>query len=110
MPQFTSNVNFEHVAREWRCKFSKDNEMASLAAIQAVTDGVIANIKAVDGVTGVQRIVCGGCLDYKLIITLTADKFPNIEASGLEAPFLEAIGKIEGVTSVETQSFTIAPM
>lgn len=108
MPAFTDNVIFDTVAREWRCKWSDVDEKASLSAAQTLIEETLPKIKAVDGVTEVQRVVCGGCLDLKLIISLTADKFDKLEAAGLEEPYLTALKAIPGISNVETQSFTIA--
>ena len=66
MGTIVDGVEFDTVAREWRCKWSGDNEKASLASAQKALDSVLAEVKAVDGVKGVQRVVCGGCLDFKV--------------------------------------------
>jgi hypothetical protein len=66
MGTIVDGVEFDTVAREWRCKWSADNEKASLASAQKALDSVLAEVKAVDGVKGVQRVVCGGCLDFKV--------------------------------------------
>jgi len=63
------------VAREWRFKWSPENEKASLAAAQVVLDSFKAKVKAVPGVKSVQRVVCGGCQDFKVIVALDAAKF-----------------------------------
>ena len=78
--------------------------------VQAVVDEYLPQIKAVEGVTGVQRVVCGGCLDYKLIISLAADKYENLGRAGLEEGFLKRVSAISGVDTVETQTFTISPL
>jgi hypothetical protein len=41
----------------------------------------------------VQRIVCGGCLDYKLVTSLDADKFGSWEEAGF-APEDEFLTKV----------------
>lgn len=43
----------------------------NLAAL-VVFQSAISNV---DGVTSVQRIVCGGCLDFKVIVSLPIEKF-----------------------------------
>merc|ERR1719215_537390 len=109
MPEITSNVKFENVAREWRCKWSGDGEKASLAALQAKLDDVLGELSSVEGVSSVQRIVCGGCLDFKIVTKLSAAAFGEWEKMGFapEAAFLDAIKSIAGVSSVETQTYTI---
>ena len=49
MGAITDGVAFTHVAREWRMKWSGDNDKASLAAVQKVLDAKLASIKAVKG-------------------------------------------------------------
>ena len=63
MPSIAEGVDFDGIAREWRCKWSEDNDKASLVAAQKELDAVLAELKAMDGVKSVQRIVCGGCHD-----------------------------------------------
>ena len=62
-------------------------------------------MKAVDGVQSVQRVVCGGCLDFKVVTALSADKYGAWEAAdhAPEAAFLEAAKAIPGVTAVSTE-------
>merc|ERR1712060_325742 len=101
-----------NIAREWRLKWSPDNDKASLAAAQGVVNEYIDVIKKVNGVLSVQRVVCGGCLDYKLITKLGAADFQEWE-KGNFGPEEEVLGKlkaIEGVTNVETQTYTLEDM
>ena len=58
-----------------------------------------------------QRVVCGGCLDFKVVTALDADSYGEWEAAGHapEAAFLEAAKAIPGVTTVETQTYTLMP-
>lgn len=71
---------------------------------------MLPKIKALDGLKNVQRVVCGGCKDLKLIIAFSAEKFGKLEEANLEGDFLEAIKGIEGISSVETQTFTLTQM
>jgi len=105
----TTGVRFDTVAREWRCKWSEDGDKASLAAAQKVLDKYLPAIKAKGRV---QRTVCGGCLDFKVNTSMSADAFGAWEAEGFapESDFLAELGAIEGVTSVETQTFTLMSM
>jgi len=109
MPEITGNVKFEHVAREWRCKWSADNEKAALTAAQNKLEEILAQLSAVKGVTSVQRVVCGSCLDFKIITKLSAPCFGEWETGGFEpeADFLKAIKEIPGISSVETQTYTL---
>ncbi|KAL7568582.1 hypothetical protein ACA910_002694 [Epithemia clementina (nom. ined.)] len=105
-------VEFDTVAREWRCKWSPDNDKASLVEAQKALEGVLADLKALDGVKSVERIVCGGCLDFKVITSLDAEKFGDWEGAEFkpEAEFLAKLESIDGISLVETQTFTKMPM
>ena len=65
--KITDGVEFDTIAREWRLKWSPDNDKKSLAAVQQSLNIFLPAIKKIDGVQSVQRIVCGGCLDYKVV-------------------------------------------
>ena len=75
MITITEGVEFDTIAREWRLKWSPDDDKKSLAAVQQTLTESLSSLKAISGVKSVQRIVCGGCLDYKVIIALSAEKF-----------------------------------
>lgn len=112
MVTITEGVEFDTIAREWRCKWSGENDKKSLQEAQKLLNSVLADVKKVDGVKGVQRVVCGGCLDYKVITSLPADKFPAWEAQEFapEKTFLEKLKAIDGISMVETQTYTLMPM
>jgi hypothetical protein len=112
MPTITTGVEFDTIAREWRCKWDEKDEKKSLAEVQKAFDGVLDKVGAVAGIKNVQRVVCGGCHDFKAIIAVKAETFPEWEGKAFEpeADFLEAIKKIDGVTTVETQTFTLMPV
>ena len=98
--------------REWRCKWSADGDKASLVAAQKLLSETLPTIKSIDGVKGIQRIVCGGCLDFKVITSLDAAKWGDFEKGGHgpEEDFLAKLKAIDGITEVETQTYTIMPM
>lgn len=112
MGTITEGVDFDTIAREWRCKWSADNDKQSLQEAQKLLDSMLAEIKQVDGCKGVQRIVCGGCHDFKVITSLSSDKFVHWQAKEFapEGDFLEKLKKIDGISMVETQAYTIMPM
>jgi len=109
MPEITDNVKFDHIAREWRCKWSEDNSKASLTAAQTKLEEVLAELSAAKGVQSVQRVVCGGCHDFKIITKLSAPSFGEWEKASFapEAAFLKALGEIAGISCVETQTYTL---
>ena len=112
MEKITEGVEFDTIAREWRCKWSGDNEKKSLQEAQKALNGVLDDVKKVEGVKGVQRVVCGGCLDFKVVTSLEAGKFGAWEESKFapEEDFLAKIKEIEGISTVETQTYTLMPM
>ena len=110
MVTITDGVEFDTVAREWRCKWSGEDDKKSLQELQKVLNESKADIKKItDGSAKVQRIVCGGCFDFKVVISLPESKFGDWEGKSFapEESFLEKIKKIEGVTLVETQTYTL---
>ena len=63
MLSVVSNVQYNTIAREWRCKWDSDESL--IESQNALTD-VLDKVKSVDGVRDVQRVVCGGCKDFKV--------------------------------------------
>eukprot|EP01036_Dinobryon_divergens_P024105 gene24105-32522_t len=112
MIKITDGVEFDTIAREWRFKWSADDEKKSLASAQQTLFLFQPALKQIDGLKGVQRIVCGGCLDFKVIISLSADKYAAWEEKGFapESDFIAAIKAVPGVTQLETQTYTIMPV
>jgi hypothetical protein len=112
MVTITNGVEFDTIAREWRCKWSADSDKKSLQDAQKLLDETLPALKALDGVKDVQRIVCGGCLDFKVVTSLPIDKFKEWEGTEFapESDFLTKLKAIEGVTEVETQTYTLMPM
>jgi hypothetical protein len=46
MPNITDNVQFDTIAREWRCKWSADGDKASLSSAQDAISEVLAEVMA----------------------------------------------------------------
>lgn len=109
MPEITKSVKFDNIAREWRCKWSADNDKASLNAAQQALEDVLADLSSVEGVNSVQRVVCGGCLDFKVVTKLTAAGFGEWEKAKFapEEEFLAKLKGIKGIQAVETQTYTL---
>jgi hypothetical protein len=108
-------MSFNNVAREWRCKWEDDGggkaSSAALVEIADLVDEYLPQLKKLEGAE-VNRMVCGGCLDFKLSINVPLDTFGPWEEAGHppEAEFLEKLKKIEGVSQVETQTMTFAAL
>ena len=102
-------MSFENVCREWRCKYTGDKATSeSLEAIAKVLDETLPEIKKISKDVKVNRLVCGSCLDFKLMITVPLEDFGPWEESGFapEADFLEKITAIDGTSQIETQTIT----
>jgi len=112
MITIAEGVHFDTIAREWRCKWSPDGDKVSLVAAQKALEAVIDDVKKVPGVKKVDRVVCGGCLDFKVITSLTADEFGKWEENKFapEADFIEMLKAIDGISTIETQTYTIMPV
>jgi hypothetical protein len=63
MGSFVKGVDFDTIAREWRFKWSKDNDKKSLAEAQKALNKILPSLKAIGAV---DRVVCGGNLDFKV--------------------------------------------
>eukprot|EP00957_Ditylum_brightwellii_P009468 714390-Ditylum_brightwellii.AAC.1 len=70
VPLANGSMEFDRVCREWRCKYEGDKVTSeSLESIANVLEEYLPTIKGVsEGIT-VNRLICGGCLDFKLQMT-----------------------------------------
>ena len=108
MGTVTDGVTFDTIAREWRCKWSADHDKSSLKAAQSLLDEYIDVIKGTSGVKSVHRIVCGGNLDFKIIVALDEVEFKSWSDVGFtpELSFIDKLKMINGIHTVETQTYT----
>ncbi|KAL7543733.1 hypothetical protein ACHAXR_013011 [Thalassiosira sp. AJA248-18] len=109
VPLANGAMSFDRVCREWRCKYTGDKATSeSLEEISKLVDEYLPQIKKASADAKVNRLVCGACLDFKLMTTVPLDDFGPWEESGHapEAEFLEKLKAIEGVSQVETQTIT----
>ena len=71
VPLANGAMGFNRVCREWRCKYEGDKATSeSLEAIAKVVDEYLPELKKLSDGATVNRLVCGGCLDFKLQTTL----------------------------------------
>lgn len=112
MSKITEGVEFDTIAREWRCKWSPDDDKKSLQEAQKLLDAVLDDIKKVEGFKACQRVVCGGCLDFKVVTSLSSENFGAWEEKQFapEEDFLGKLKAIDGISEVETQTYTLMPM
>ena len=109
VPLANGAMSFNKVCREWRCKYTGNkSDSESLEAIAKAVDEYLPAIKSVSDDITVNRLVCGSCLDFKLMMTVPLDDFGPWEEKGFEpeGAFLEKIKAIDGVSQVETQTIT----
>jgi hypothetical protein len=66
MGTITQGVEYDTIAREWRCKWSKDDDMKSLQQAQQALNDILMDVKKTAGFKSVHRVVCGGNLDFKV--------------------------------------------
>lgn len=94
----------------------QNDDSASVQQLQQAWEAVRERVRAAPGVVRVQRLCCGTCLDYKLIISITAPEYsaaadhgpdPASALGALEAEFLAAARAIDGVTQVGAQLYSI---
>ena len=106
----------EHGRRPWHLLKFVGNPKISVqrvvcggfVSVQRVVCGGL-RLKFLSGFVSVQRVVCGGCHDFKVIINLNAPDIGVWESAKFE-PEEEFLGKLKaipGVSTVETQTFTL---
>ena len=108
-----SGVEFENVAREWRCKYSPGEsggpgDSASLKACNDLLSEYLPKLKELPGAK-ITRQVCGGCLDFKVSITQPLDdhaKWAEADYAPLEEEFMAKLKAIDGTSLHETQEIT----
>mmetsp|Transcript_23596 Transcript_23596/g.59994 ORF Transcript_23596/g.59994 Transcript_23596/m.59994 type:complete len:133 (-) Transcript_23596:127-525(-) len=111
--QLCEGVDTNTMAREWRCKWSEENEKMSLTQCQKVLDNIIVpQLRDVHGLSSVQRVVCGDCQDFKVICKMGLDAFDDWASVNFspEAEVIEALLAIEGISKIETQTYSIMPV
>lgn len=69
MPEI-AGILFESIAREWRFKWSPEDDKKSLVEAQKALESVLPALRSIPGVRDIKRLICGGCFDFKVIIAL----------------------------------------
>ena len=100
------------IAREWRCKYAMDADgtpakSASLKQAQALLAEYLPGLKALPGAE-VSRVVCGGCGDFKVIVTQPCAEHDAWKAAEFapEEEFLTKLKAIDGTSMHEVQEIT----
>lgn len=80
VPLANGAMSFNRVCREWRCKYEGDKSTSeSLEAIAKVVDELLPEIKKASKDATVNRLVCGSCLDFKLMTTVPLEDYGKWE-------------------------------
>mmetsp|Transcript_63940 Transcript_63940/g.187569 ORF Transcript_63940/g.187569 Transcript_63940/m.187569 type:complete len:147 (+) Transcript_63940:57-497(+) len=111
--QICDGVQTNCMAREWRCKWSEDDNKKSLIQCQAVLeDIVVPAMRNYHGMLSIQRVVCGGNKDFKVIVKMGLDAFDDWASLNYqpEEDVVAALMDIDGVSKIETQTYTIMPI
>ena len=92
--------------------WSTESNKASLVAVQRVLLGFLSELKALEGLRSLQRVVCGSEYTFKVIVALEADKFAEWGGRSFEpeAAFLEACKATPGISKIETRTYTLMSM
>jgi hypothetical protein len=79
---------------------------------QQVVDGHLHSIRSLDGLESIHRVVCEDFHDWKLIVTLHESNFAVWECDSFtfESEILKEIEACEGVTMIETQTYTFVDL
>mmetsp|Transcript_34492 Transcript_34492/g.78734 ORF Transcript_34492/g.78734 Transcript_34492/m.78734 type:complete len:163 (-) Transcript_34492:124-612(-) len=127
--ELAPNVEYDVMAREWRCTWSSADGMDSLKECQQVLEkhadklGLIAgcwtrsanrsteifNGKMDPHRQGIQRIISADTREFKVITKLPIAQFKAWEDKGFEpeGQFLADLRSIAGVDNIDTETFTI---
>eukprot|EP00729_Bicosta_minor_P002318 gene2318-8416_t len=108
MPSFIEGVDFDTVAREWRCKWNPDDK-GTLQKLQALVEKYLLS-KATSRFRG--SSVVAAMTSKCIIISLEEPLHGDWETAKFapEAEFLAEAGKIEGLKRIDTQTYTIMPL
>merc|ERR1712146_524530 len=103
------SIEFSHVAREWRMKYAEGGLKGGAVELdKLLKEKYLADVKKLAGFVSCDRVVCGGCNDFKVVVKLKGDDFGAWEGAKFapEEAFLEDAKKVAGVTDVDTQTYT----
>mmetsp|Transcript_30447 Transcript_30447/g.48808 ORF Transcript_30447/g.48808 Transcript_30447/m.48808 type:complete len:155 (+) Transcript_30447:68-532(+) len=106
-------VHYNTLAREWRCKWSEEDQKRSLTECQRVLEEVVVPaLRKVHGLLSVQRVVCGESKDFKVICKMSLDAFEDWATLSFfpEEKVVEAFYAIDGISKIECQTYTLEPV
>lgn len=108
MVAIASGVEYNAVAREIRCKWSRTHNQASLPAMQKVFESNFEVLEKIDGVLGLHRTVCSNNLECKILIVIRGtflsawEELNYAPCENIKAALSDA-----GATDVEDRLYTM---
>lgn len=99
-------ILYDTVAREWRCKV---HSREGLGVAQQAWKDWARITSEIPGVVRVQRLCCGTCLDFRIVVSMRADAYPAWKERGHypESEFLSSL-RSSGCIEVCSQLLSIA--
>jgi hypothetical protein len=106
LQQQAPGILYDTIAREWRCKVATRDD---LGVAQEAWQPFAQSVAQIPGCVRVQRLCCGHCLDFRIVVTMDAaaygswkdlDHYP-------EANVLGALRASPGCSDVRSQLLSI---
>mmetsp|Transcript_1551 Transcript_1551/g.1758 ORF Transcript_1551/g.1758 Transcript_1551/m.1758 type:complete len:113 (-) Transcript_1551:202-540(-) len=109
MAEQAPGITYDTVAREWRCKWSPDDNRKAATKAQQSWLKFKDRVKSIPGVIRVDRLCCGTGLDFKIIVSMNADSYWSWaeQDHAPESEFLAELRGIEGISNVEAQLYSL---
>lgn len=100
------DILYDKVAREWRCKVANRD---GLGVAQKAWASFAEQTRHIEGVVRVQRLCCGTCLDFRIVVTMKADAYEAWKSRDHhpESEVLDALRTSEGCSEVRSQLLSI---
>ena len=100
------DILYDMVAREWRCKVATRD---GLGVAQRAWAAFSEQTRQIPGVVRVQRLCCGTCLDFRIVVTMKADAYKAWKSREHhpESEVLDALRASEGCSEVRSQLLSI---
>lgn len=100
--QQAPGILYHTVAREWRCKV---RSRADLGLAQEAWQPFAHIVSGLPGVIRVQRLCCGTCLDFRIVVSMRADAYGQWKARDHypETEVLQALSSSPACSDVQSQ-------
>ena len=104
--QQAPGICYDTVAREWRCKVASRD---ALGEAQQAWQPFAAEVARIPGVVRVQRLCCGTCLDFRILVSVREDAYSDWKEMN-HHPEEEVLGALRarvGCFDVQSQLLSI---